>query len=157
MTITLSRKNISKVLICDDIRVENNGKYILIGVYTDDILVSSLPATLSFMTYLQIRPDDVGEANIRARVCFGRQSKKNVAPIIEIKAVFKNKETAQMALPKVSFTAQKEEVYRVDVSFDGRTWVNLSKTPIRLMQYTTSPTFSPPPFPQSPHDGQESA
>lgn len=30
-------------MICDDIRVENNGKSIIIGIYHDNILVPSLP------------------------------------------------------------------------------------------------------------------
>lgn len=30
-------------MICDDIRVENNGKTIIIGIYHDNIIVSALP------------------------------------------------------------------------------------------------------------------
>ena len=31
-------------IVCDDVRQENTGKYILIGVYLDDIILSQLPA-----------------------------------------------------------------------------------------------------------------
>lgn len=30
-------------IICDDVRIENNGKQIFIGVYSDDIVFSSFP------------------------------------------------------------------------------------------------------------------
>ena len=40
------KKNLPKLIdwmICDDIRVEDNGKTIIIGIYHDNILVPSLP------------------------------------------------------------------------------------------------------------------
>lgn len=38
-------------LICDDIRREDNGKEILIGVYNDEILVQSLPILLASLHF----------------------------------------------------------------------------------------------------------
>ena len=39
-------------VLCDDIRKEDNGKLILIGVYTGNILVSTFPAHLGAAAYL---------------------------------------------------------------------------------------------------------
>lgn len=47
---------INNVLICDDVRVENNGKHIFIGVYTGDILFESLPAIFSPIFWVEIEP-----------------------------------------------------------------------------------------------------
>lgn len=40
-------------LICDDVRVENNGKLIIIGLYVDAVVVSGFPANL-LLTFVQI-------------------------------------------------------------------------------------------------------
>lgn len=48
--------NVRSALLCDDVRVEANGKHILIGVYAGDILVTGLPATLSLIVWLEIAP-----------------------------------------------------------------------------------------------------
>ena len=42
---------ISSVLICDDIRREASGKEILIGVYSSDIIVSSIPANITRLSF----------------------------------------------------------------------------------------------------------
>lgn len=38
-------------LICDDVRREDNGKFLLIGVYTPNIVVYQLPATLQLCAF----------------------------------------------------------------------------------------------------------
>lgn len=43
---------INSVIICDDIRKEDNGKVIFIGVYSGDILVTKLPALLKLCYWL---------------------------------------------------------------------------------------------------------
>ena len=43
-------------LICDDVRIENNGKLIIIGLYVDVIVVSGFPASvvLTFLQFYQV-------------------------------------------------------------------------------------------------------
>ena len=41
-------------LLADQIRREDNGKGMIIGVYTGDVLVSSLPASMSFAVWLEL-------------------------------------------------------------------------------------------------------
>jgi len=38
-------------LVCDDIRIENNGKLILTGVYSDSIIVPELPCTVPSLSF----------------------------------------------------------------------------------------------------------
>lgn len=51
-------------VICDDIRREDNGKLIYIGVYGRDIQVSSMPATLALSVALSLTVDEAGEINL---------------------------------------------------------------------------------------------
>jgi hypothetical protein len=57
-------------LFCDDIRNETNGKQILIGVYTGDILISQFPAVISISVWVAFERinEESGELPIEFRV-----------------------------------------------------------------------------------------
>ncbi len=149
----LSRRNISNVIICDDVRKEDNGKIILIGVYPAGILTSSLPSQLAFMTYFEVIPVDQEPVSLTARVHFGRASAANAPLQMRLDIKFANMEATGVILPKVGFNVTKPGTYYVDISFDGHTWVNLAKKSIDLMpRNAISPTSSRPLFGQSPPD-----
>lgn len=50
--VTKKKAKLIDWMICDDIRQENNGKLIFIGVYSDDILVNAIPITLSQLVFI---------------------------------------------------------------------------------------------------------
>ncbi|MDO8421741.1 MAG: hypothetical protein Q7S99_06240 [Parvibaculum sp.] len=54
-------------LICDDVRREDNGKLILIGVYGRHVGYSALPVVASFSLVVSILTDGVGEEVIEFR------------------------------------------------------------------------------------------
>ena len=60
-------------LICDDIRVEDNHKSIIIGVYTGDIQVNSFPCSLALCCWVSIEmerhPEPV-EIEVKLRIEF---------------------------------------------------------------------------------------
>lgn len=41
-------------LICDDVRIENNGKLLIIGLYLDTIVVTELPIVLQPLTFFHV-------------------------------------------------------------------------------------------------------
>jgi uncharacterized protein DUF6941 len=56
-------------MLCDDVRVESNGKLILIGVYVPDIVIMQLPVLLPCLNFIQfLKVDDTGQFPFRARV-----------------------------------------------------------------------------------------
>jgi hypothetical protein len=46
------------ILLCDEVRQENNGKFMLIGVYTPDVAVPQLPVVLKQLTFFIALDDD---------------------------------------------------------------------------------------------------
>jgi hypothetical protein len=56
---------VDSVLLCDDIRREVNGKAILIGVYSGDIIVPTAPTSLGLSLWLQGRAI---EASLTVRI-----------------------------------------------------------------------------------------
>jgi hypothetical protein len=56
-------------LLCDDVRVENSGKLILIGMYTPHVGVPQIPFAFSALTFLQaFSSDRVGHYQFRGRL-----------------------------------------------------------------------------------------
>jgi hypothetical protein len=87
------------VLLCDDVRREFSGKDIIIGVYSDEITVMSLPATLVFCLY------------IRARF-----PEKNKNYEIEFRVLG---DTGQQLIPIAKTTINSQNTPRSTISFGG--------------------------------------
>lgn len=47
---------IKNAILCDSVRTEDNGKHILIGVYSGDIVFAKFPARVSFTYWVQLIP-----------------------------------------------------------------------------------------------------
>ncbi len=60
--------NIAYAIACDDIRQEANGKFILIGVYSGNIGLSSFPAQIGIGFWMIAKPSKKGEYHIQFRV-----------------------------------------------------------------------------------------
>lgn len=56
-------------VMCDDIRQETNGKLILIGVYTNDVLVLQYPVNLELAFWLMLKFENVGEYKLKLMLC----------------------------------------------------------------------------------------
>ena len=57
-------------LVCDDVRREESGKDILVGVYSGELLLDSLPATLLISLFIEIAPGKTGIQKLRLRTLF---------------------------------------------------------------------------------------
>ena len=56
-------------VVCDDVRQENNGKFIFIGVYTPDMTVPQIPVVLPTITFFSwIESDRPGNFPFRMRL-----------------------------------------------------------------------------------------
>lgn len=66
--------NFKWAVICDDIRREDNGKQILIGVYSENIGIPSFPANIALSIWLQCIGSKAGEVPFDFRLLFdGRE------------------------------------------------------------------------------------
>lgn len=64
----MSPFDISSVVLCDEVRQENNGKHILIGVYIHAVLVEDFPANLLLSVWIELKPKEVGNFTGQIRV-----------------------------------------------------------------------------------------
>lgn len=56
-------------IMCDEVRQENNGKFLVIGMYVDAITVPQLPATLPSLTFFNwLLVDRLGAYTLRVKI-----------------------------------------------------------------------------------------
>jgi hypothetical protein len=56
-------------IICDDVRQENNGKFLILGMYLGNITVSQLPFALPTLTFFQwLEADRLGGYTLRIQL-----------------------------------------------------------------------------------------
>jgi hypothetical protein len=61
--------NARYILMCDDVRREDNGKIILIGLYTPDMVAHQIPFVMPTLTFfLNLESDRPGQFGFRTRV-----------------------------------------------------------------------------------------
>lgn len=117
------------VLICDDVRRDTNNKDIIIGVYSADIVISSVPNWLSISLYLEYMPSEMGEQEMTIR--FGMDD----AGLMGADIKFSVDSLTAVALPLtgIQMLVQKEAEFLIEVSFDDKkTWRELKRKKIRV-------------------------
>lgn len=55
-------------IVCDDIRREDNGKFILIGVYPELILLNRIPAQITLSLWLQFRVHIISKTTLEFEI-----------------------------------------------------------------------------------------
>ena len=61
-------------VICEDIRQEANGKFILGGVFAGGMNLGSIPGSVRIGVFAEIEPTDVGTFTVKFRVIDGRKA-----------------------------------------------------------------------------------
>lgn len=68
MSVELGKTRILNALVCDDMRREDNGKEILIGIYSGGVLVHRYPAALTLAIWMQFEAFKTGEIKLAFRL-----------------------------------------------------------------------------------------
>ena len=65
-------------ILCDDVRKEDTGKYILIGVYSFSILLSQIPGQIMLRLFGELIPKSTGELELEFQFCLNDEPKSGV-------------------------------------------------------------------------------
>ena len=104
----------NNALIVDDIRIEINGKWILIGYYTGDIIIPNFPAPFVFQLTVEIEGLNKGVHEIAMRATAG-DAISEFSGSLEIAEESK----AIIPSPKLAIVFSEPSVLRVECSADG--------------------------------------
>jgi len=114
-------------LICDDIRKEDNGKFIAIGIYAGDIRISVLPFSLALVGLISFDIPAPIETNIEIIILLNEKQMAHATGEVS----FKEAGIAMLSVPKmlVRFEEYGDLHYRIKIG-DGD-WTDIFNGPVR--------------------------
>jgi hypothetical protein len=111
------------VVLCDDVRDEIGNKKSLMGVFSGDIIVQELPATIPIAIYLEFVPVDPTksfELSIKLSVDSDEIAKANIPVVLN-----PGSSNASIILPKGLVRFDKESTFKVTAKIDDELEVEL--------------------------------
>jgi hypothetical protein len=117
-------------VICEDIRREDNGKPILIGVYPTDMIIANLPATIVLCIYMNVKTKKEGNYETKLRI-IGQTGQIIVAPIpISIK--MPNMLSTLVIIKGILAQLQAEGKISIQWQAPGAAWATISIIDVRV-------------------------
>lgn len=120
---------IKSVIICDDIRREDNGKQMLIGIYVGSIEVSSFPINLALAIWIEHKPTAVGETDIEVRFLGPSDAQLFHS---SFHAKFHATERSSVGMGSIPLQFQGPGDLRFQVKESGGSWRTYRSIPVRL-------------------------
>lgn len=110
------------VIVCDEVRREENGKEILLGVYSGHIVVPTFPAKLRVAVWAEIFPDRFGKMAVWFRYRAGDAS---LPPIDGELEVLDLSGPISVALPTMEIAFQHATTLEIEASENNQVWQSL--------------------------------
>src|SRR6185436_1737323 len=124
--------DIETAVLCDDIRQERNGKYLLIGVYGGNLVVQSFPTDVVLSLWMLAHPKTTGRTQVRVRVVGPQES-----TLVEGGLEFNLKDTTKaaiLALPGMPLQVQTEGKLRFEMTARGqKEWTPIKTITVELL------------------------
>lgn len=117
------------VVLCDDVRIEQNNKFILIGVYSNGVAVKEMPATIFLTVWATISFSEVGKHT------FFFELHGNKGDIIKMTVELDVHEVngpIPIVTPKRPITFEEPDEIRVLMGFDLEKLEEVAHFPIKL-------------------------
>lgn len=112
-------------LICDDVRREDNGKELLIGVYSAGITVPLLPTNVTVVIWSQTKIHEPGDYKVRYRVLDEAEKELVISPVATIhieKLVETGDQLSSLAMGAVPLKVEKAGLVHFEVKLNDGEW-----------------------------------
>ena len=119
------------VIICDDLRTEINGKDIIIGIYSENIIVPKFPANLLLSLWAQFFANRSGDIPVSMRI---QKDKKDLFVVEGIMQVNDYKKIVTMHFSRFPLQVISEGVLVFQMREEKRKWITINETPIMLQE-----------------------
>lgn len=130
----MSNLKIDSAFFCDDVRRENNGKLIAIGMYGNRIFMGSFPAALRFWAMLNVHFPDAGRHAFKVRLNMAKAMLQEVS--IEVDATWSGSDWLPVPFEPYVFEQPGEMSLSFEAS-DGK-WKRFYAIPIENFPSTVS-------------------
>lgn len=125
----MHKMKIENVIICDEVRKEDNGKHLIIGVYPNNMLVPEFPANLAPSIWMQLYLDQDKDTEIEFRI---RQDDGKILGRGTGVLPMSRTQPATTSLPPSLIKVQKACVLSFQIREKGARWKTLKKVPVEL-------------------------
>lgn len=125
---------IKAAIMCDEIRREDNGKGLFIGVYLGDVVVKAFPAALRLTWVLLAQPRSSSEHEMEFKLTYDENTAdpKTVLARMEIQSTPPDGvEEVQLILPDVTLTFKEQTTLTLSVKDNGE-WHPIVKKSLML-------------------------
>jgi hypothetical protein len=121
--IRLGPLKITSCIICEDVRQEISKKFMLIGVYSGDILTKRIPSQVPLTFYLELTSDELGEREFFVRLSGPGKDSADIRVNLNVRVA--NKSTAVRG-PRLTVKLETEGNFKVQGSLDRTKWTTLA-------------------------------
>jgi hypothetical protein len=116
-------------IVCDEVRREDNGKLLLIGVYSSSIIVQQLPAVLVLSLVLGVDNDKPAEAAMEFRVLLNEIQLRRGKGVLNVRSAGQNLIAIQsIPLEKI----ESEGLLDFQLRLRDRDWETVCSLPLAL-------------------------
>ena len=114
-------------IICDEVRIENTGKHIIIGAYSNNISVPAFPAGIVLSIWSQFYADRNGDMNVELRVL---ANKKEITRGLGRFQINDYKELVTSVYNGIPLQVQGEGMLTFQIRVANGRWKTFKKIPI---------------------------
>lgn len=137
----MAELTLHNLILCDDVRVEDNSKHILIGVYTNGVMLKQMPGTLAVTLWLIVSISEAGKHTIQIEL---RGKKGEIGTITVDADVNDANGLIPITCPKLPVKFEEPDEIEVYLSLDSGEADLKGRFPIRLNPDLRSSAPSPP-------------
>lgn len=116
-------------LLCEDIRQERNNKYIIIGVYSGDIILQKVPSTVLVSLFVEMKVSKAGQNTAKIRLAGPGEDSAVLDMAFETQ---QPNQVVTLAGPAMTVIMAKAGPFTVSASTDGRKWVPIIEKQVIL-------------------------
>ncbi len=121
---------IHNAIICDQVRKEDSGKHLLLGVYPIDILVPDFPSTIALVLWMQLYVDRNGAFDVEFRI---QKDKKIINRSKATISVKDHLHPATISLPPALIEIDGECTLSFQIREKNKRWKTAKELPVKKL------------------------
>ena len=119
---------IHNAIICDQVRKEDNGKHLLLGVYPTDILFPDFPTKSNLVLWMQLYVDRKGEFGVEFRI---QKDKKSISHTNATMSVKDHLQPVTIALALPPIEIDGECTLSFQIREKNKRWKTVKELPVK--------------------------
>lgn len=140
MPVSNDRLSLITAVVCDEIRREDSGKELLIGVYSSEIIIPTVPIILVLSFWIPIEVIRPGKSQGHFRIVGTDGNVVHDLPPLDLE--FNAAGTrAALSISGIGVPMLQRGVFRLDARLDDMDWKELKLTTVRIKSELPTPTL----------------